>query len=77
MPCFLLSPLQDTFTKLEATAAKLRASQEAAARELVDQQVGMLLNRSLVCGYIKGFHTSMLWLWLCNVMRVLLGAQQP
>jgi hypothetical protein len=32
--------LQETHTKLEATAAKLRASQEAAARELVEQQVG-------------------------------------
>ena len=31
--------VQGTFGKLEATAAKLRASQEGTARELVEQQV--------------------------------------
>ncbi len=31
---------QEVHSKLEATAAKLRASQEGAARELVEQQVG-------------------------------------
>jgi DNA recombination-dependent growth factor C len=35
-----LTDLRDTFGKLEATAAKLRSTQEATARELVEQQVG-------------------------------------
>jgi len=31
--------MRETFEKLEATAAKLRGTQEGAARELIEQQV--------------------------------------
>lgn len=34
-----LAETRDAFEKLEATAAKLRVTQEGAARELIDHQV--------------------------------------
>jgi hypothetical protein len=50
-----LGELREVYGKLEATAAALRASQEATARELVEQQVGGLhvsWGRVSVCGYV-------------------------